>query len=338
MRGATLATLALASCVGGASGACPKDCSGHGTCGKDGTTCVCDPGWGAGPDEGDCALAVVPLTGGEAVAVEGLAVGAWAYFSFEVPGDADVFVVEAVDRSGAGADPRLFGARGALPTLTEYSDADWRDWFYDLGDVHYVEGYGVAGDRYFVGLYNDKARGTEAVYANVTVRFGSVASPPCLLDCGAHGTCDAGVCECEAHWTGAESGHPNACQFEVRPLDLAAPSLSSLRIGHWDYYVLDVDEVSDTSLLVEFYSDSPESYPIVLAREGAPPELLEGWLPGLDTFLYDAADGDAFEQIRGQRQSIKVRGIGDRAATWYVGVYNLWGAGGGEVSARAGKG
>ena len=192
MRGATLATLALASCVGVASGACPKDCSGHGTCGKDGTTCACDPGWGAGPDEGDCALAVVPLTGGEAVAVEGLAVGAWAYFSLEVPGGADVFVVEAVDRSGAGADPRLFGARGALPTLTEYSDADWRDWFYDLGDVHYVEGYGVAGDRYFVGLYNDAARGTEAVYANVTARFGSVASPPCLLDCGAHGSCESG--------------------------------------------------------------------------------------------------------------------------------------------------
>ena len=196
---------------------------------------------------------------------------------------------------------------------------------------HYVSGAAGKG-TYFVGVVNDPSRATEKFAGAVTLRVGTAADPPCLLDCGDHGTCSAGACLCEDGWTGARAGHPETCAFEVKDLQPGEDVTSSVRIGDWDIYKLAV-AAADQSLLVEFYSASPESLPIALVRKGAPPALADGWLPGLDTFAYDAADGDGFTYFRGQRQSVRVSADELTAGDWYVGVYNLWGANLAAVSA-----
>ena len=317
-------------------GDCHGDCHGHGTC-ADGV-CACDAGFGAGlGGASDCSVAVVELAPGAPKYVVNLDVGQWAYFSFAVDPssksyDASTeFLVEVVDGSAAAADPRLFAAATNLPTRSSYETTDWRDWFYDLSDVHYVSGAAGKG-TYFVGVVNDPSRATEKFAGAVTLRVGTAADPPCLLDCGDHGTCSAGACLCEAGWTGARAGHPETCAFEVKDLQPGEDVTSSVRIGDWDIYKLAI-AAADQSLLVEFYSASPESLPIALVRKGAPPALADGWLPGLDTFAYDAADSDGFTYFRGQRQSVRVSADELTAGDWYVGVYNLWGANLAAVSA-----
>ena len=70
------------------------------------------------------------------------------------------------------------------------------------------------------------------------------------------------------------------------------PHTANLRIGDWDFYVVDIDEYQefDRTLMVQFKSHSPHSYPILLLRRGNPPELLSGLLPTYEAFRADYGD------------------------------------------------
>jgi len=262
---------------------CAEDCNGHGTC-VDG---LCDCAGGFGPDDlTDCSIPVFPLVDGVAAKIEHLGVGEWAYFSFDIPADHS-FLVEVLDRSTADADPRLRVKLGGLPTRSDFDFADWFDWYYDCSDLHHVRDSGMlpngwAGGKGYVGVVNDRTRGAAPLSADVTVRVSSPGEVACLQDCNGHGTCDIayGSCECDDGWEGSFVNWPDNCRFEVRDLELGTSYASQLRIGNWDYYTFTVgDNMAHTkSLFLEFYSTSPLSYPIFLARRGSPPRLEEGWL------------------------------------------------------------
>lgn len=267
---------------------CAKACSGHGAC-VDGL-CDCVDGWGPDADT-DCSTRVATLEPGVAAAVDGVAVGAWSYFSFDAPADAP-YLVEIVDRSGAAADPRLMVKFDSLPTRSAHDATDWFDWFYDCSDLHHVRG-AAPGGRAYVGVVNDPRRAAAPLSFDVTVRVGAIGSRPCLQDCDGHGACDGdyGTCTCDEGWEGSIVNWPDTCRFEVRPLELEKTHAAEVRIGDWDYYKFTVDAATahTKSLFVEFYSSSPLSYPILLARRGAVPRLDDGWLPSLSTFEYPPA-------------------------------------------------
>jgi hypothetical protein len=57
---------------------------------------------------------------------------------------------------------------------------------------------------------------------------------------------------------------------------------------------------------------------------------MEGFVPNLDAFVFDAADPTGFELVQGQRQSLLLNSSVLEAGTWYVGVYNIWGHNGAD--------
>ena len=69
---------------------------------------------------------------------------------------------------------------------------------------------------------------------------------------------------------------------------------------------------------------------MLVARRDAPPVLVEGFVPNLDAFLFDAVDANGFELIQGQRQSLMLNRSTLAAGTWYLGVYNIWGHNGAD--------
>jgi hypothetical protein len=239
------------------------------------------------------------------VTIRALEVGGWAYAKISLDRTRN-FVLEMVDVGLASSDPKLMlnpatgGGTHGLPTLSNYRFTDWFDWYYDCADLHYIRGTMTAG-TYYVGVTNDVNRATSPLSANLTFRTANTANIPCLLDCNGHGTCDTstGDCVCDDGWAGAIVNAPDTCTFEIRELTLDAPLHSSaaggaLRIGAWDYYVLEVQphQAHARTLFVSFESHSPHAYPVLLVRRGEVPRLWEHFVPTYDAFNKDFGDED----------------------------------------------
>lgn len=311
-------------------GSCANDCSGHGEC--QGGYCDCEPEWG--PDGyTDCSVATKPLKPLDPQVVQ-LGIGEWSYFRIDLD-ETKTVLIELVDWGSPDSDPRLMLDTDSVPTLSYYTYNDWFNWYYDCSDIHYLRGWAQPG-TIFVGVTNDRQRATEQLRANLTLRTEDVGEVPCLLDCNGHGTCDktTGDCLCDDGWEGSLVNAPDTCQYELRTLLLGKTMNSSVRIGDWDYYSIeitqeDIDAGSDT-LFVSFNSNSPHSYPIIFARYGEVPRLWEGYLPTYGAFDFDVGDQDGFELVQGQRMSLIVNSSVLVAGTWYVGVYNIWGQNGAE--------
>ena len=59
--------------------------------------------------------------------------------------------------------------------------------------------------------------------------------------------------------------------------DLLGEYTGTVRMGNWDFYEAPYDLFrTGSKMLVEFYSKSPASYPVLLARRGKTPQLQDG--------------------------------------------------------------
>ena len=234
------------------------------------------------------------------------------------------YVVEVRDTGPADSEPRLIVGKNDLPSRSVYDSTDWFASFYDFSDYHYVRGSAKQGETLYVGVLNDEARAKSAAKFTIKVELGEPDKILCLFDCNGQGSCDerTGDCVCDQGYAGAVADRPDTCQFEIEDLDEGKDYESSVRIGNWDFYRFDASDMAPgASLLVEFYSSTPSSLPLLVARRGDVPRLLDGWLPDLDTFVYDLTDADGFTNVRGQRMSILLNDTmiaGGSSKDWYL--------------------
>eukprot|EP01087_Luapelamoeba_hula_P013987 TRINITY_DN403_c0_g1_i1.p1 TRINITY_DN403_c0_g1~~TRINITY_DN403_c0_g1_i1.p1 ORF type:complete len:607 (+),score=43.39 TRINITY_DN403_c0_g1_i1:60-1823(+) len=268
------------------SGACPKNCSGHGVCGING--CECEPGFSGA----DCS-ARAGITPGVTLN-DSVGQSEWKVYSVSVPTVPATLTFTLTQKSNGDAD--IYLNRGSAPSLDQDGYLVVNATQAMVSTIVYEA---LTAGTYYVGVYGFYTLVTPTGLVDyqllLTEPAGTCANTT-MCSGPTHGTCTKNGCSCHSAFNGTD------CENMKTPLTEKQQVGGYVTDGAWNYYHFIATE--NKELTVSLSQSSTAADCDLYIRDGKRPSHSD----------YDYAD-------LSQHQNVNLVIPEPQNDIWYIGVY-----------------